>query len=221
MEARISSACLVHRKGLGSAFRASMYALIAACSALVERWAPNHSAHVVANSRLVLCPIDNFTNDGDLSQDFVGCCGPDEWTRGAVVVGDEGVDPGDQLPGAGERTTADFPLAQDPEPALDLIEPGGVGGREVKMEAGVTAQPSTGLGMLVRTVVIDDEMHIEPRRNVGVNLLQEAEELLVSVACPALGHDLSVGDVESGEQGRGAMPLVVMGKTASIAKTDR
>jgi hypothetical protein len=42
--------------------------------------------------------------------------------------------------------------------------------------------------MLVRTVVIDDEMHIEPRRNVGVNLLQEAEELLVSVACPALSH---------------------------------
>src|SRR3954447_16837792 len=183
--------------------------------AAIEQYLPTSAL------RLVLCPIDNFTNGGDLSQDFVGCCGPDEWTRGAVVVGDEGVDPGDQLPGAGERTTADFPLAQDPEPALDLIEPGGVGGREVKMEAGVTRQPSTGLGMLVRTVVIDDEMHIEPRRNVGVNLLQEAEELLVSVACPALGHDLSVGDVESGEQGRGAMPLVVMGKTVSIAKTDR
>ncbi len=86
-------------------------------------------------------------------------------------------------------------MAQDPEPALDLIEPGRVGGREVKMEAGVTRQPSTGLGMLVRSVVIDDEMHIEPRWNVGVDLLQEAEELLVSVACPALGQDPAVGDV--------------------------
>jgi len=51
---------------------------------------------------LVSCPIDNFTNGGDFSQDFIGCGGPDEWTRGAVVIGDEGVDPGDQLPGAGE-----------------------------------------------------------------------------------------------------------------------
>ncbi len=56
---------------------------------------------------LVSCPIDNFTNGGDLSQDFIGCGGPNEWTRRAVVIGDEGVDPGDQLLGAGERTTAD------------------------------------------------------------------------------------------------------------------
>ena len=63
------------------------------------------------------CPIDNFTNGSDLSQDFIGCGRPDEWARRAIVIGDEGVDPGDQLLGAGERTTADFPLAQDPEPA--------------------------------------------------------------------------------------------------------
>jgi hypothetical protein len=40
----------------------------------------------------------------------------------------------------------------------------------------------------------------------------------VSVACPALGHDPAVGDVESGEQGCRTVALVVMGKAVSIAE---
>jgi hypothetical protein len=50
----------------------------------------------------VSCPIDNLANGGDLSQDFIGSGGPGEWTRSAVIIGDEGVDPGDQLASAGE-----------------------------------------------------------------------------------------------------------------------
>ena len=112
-------------------------------------------------------------------------------------------------------------MAQDPEPPLDLIEPGRIGGREVQVKAGVTHQPRAGLGMLVRTVVINHEMHFEFGRDIGIDLLQEAKELLMSVPCPALGQDPAVGDIESGEQGRGAMALVVVRETVGIAETHR
>lgn len=44
-------------------------------------------------------------------------------------------DPGDQLFDAGEAASPDCALRDDPKPALHLIEPGGVGGHVVDVEA--------------------------------------------------------------------------------------
>jgi hypothetical protein len=48
---------------------------------------------------------------------------------------DELVDFGDQFFDAFERSAADGLLGDESKPALDLIEPGGISGREVDMEA--------------------------------------------------------------------------------------
>ena len=45
------------------------------------------------------------------------------------------------------------------KPALDLIEPGGPGGREVPMKAWMVGELLLNRGMLVGAVVIQDEMN--------------------------------------------------------------
>ena len=73
----------------------------------------------------------------------------------------EVVDAADQIGHAGERAAPDGLLADQPEPALDLVQPGRVGGREVQVVARAGGQPGLDLGMLVRRVAsARDKMRI-------------------------------------------------------------
>ena len=71
------------------------------------------------------------------------------------------------------------------------------------------------LGVFVRGVVVDDQVHVEMFGNVGVDVRREGDELLVPMARLALSEDRAVGYVQDGEQGRRAMSHVVVGHTPS------
>ena len=75
--------------------------------------------------------------------------------------------------------------------------------------------------MLVSRVVIDDEVEIEVARHVGLDVLQEAQELLVPVAGAALRQNLPVGDVESGKQRRRPVTDIVVGDALDVAEAER
>ncbi|SRR5258707_2635042 len=96
-----------------------------------------------------------------------------------------------------EQATADGALRDEAEPALHLIEPRGVGGRAVQVQSRLTGQPCFHVGMLVRRVVVQHEMNVKPRRDAGVDVLEEAEELLMPTL--ALGEDLATLNVDRGE----------------------
>src|SRR6516225_7708073 len=64
------------------------------------------------------------------------------------------------------------------------------------------AEPGAGFGMLVRGVIVDDQVHLAPGRGFAVDLVEKADELLMPVAAHALADDLAVEHVERGEQGR-------------------
>ena len=49
----------------------------------------------------------------------------------------------------------------------------------MNVKSGTPCQPSLDLGMLMRGVVVDDEMNIEVTGDVGLDVAQEREELLV------------------------------------------
>ena len=70
----------------------------------------------------------------------------------------------------------------DVEPELDLVEPGGVSGGEVEMVVWLGVQPAFDSDVLMGAVVVDDEMDIEVRGHVGIDVSEEAQELLVAVA---------------------------------------
>src|SRR5436190_4261 len=78
-------------------------------------------------------------------------------------------------------------------------------------------QPLTHLWMLVGGVVVEDHVHDFFDRHLRLNGVQEADELLVTMALHTLANDLAFEDIESSEQRRCAMALVVVGHRAGSA----
>ena len=109
------------------------------------------------------------------------------------------------------------PPCQLGEEALNRVEPGGRGRGEVELKALVPPEPGTDLGMLVRGVIVDNQMHCPLGWGLAVDLVEEADELLMPVAAHALTDDLAVEHVERGEQGGCPVPLIVVGHRAATA----
>ena len=119
---------------------------------------------------------------------------------------------------AGKRAASDGLLSDDAEPAFDLVEPGRIGWGVVDVIARSLGEPGFDFGVLVGGVVVDDQMDIEIVGHVGIDVTQEREEFLVSVAFLALADDLAAGDVQGGEQRCGAVSDVIMRDTFDIAQ---
>ncbi len=56
-------------------------------------------------------------------------------------------------------------------------------------------EPALDLGVLVGAVVVDDEVNLQIGGDVGVDVLEKAQELLVAVARLARGEDWARGDI--------------------------
>ena len=63
-------------------------------------------------------------------------------------------------------------MGDEGEETFDLVEPGGIGGREVNVPTRTAGEPSLDLGMLVGGVVVDDEMDVELGRHIGLDVTQ-------------------------------------------------
>ena len=74
-------------------------------------------------------------------------------------------------------------------------------------------------GGLVSPIVVHDQVDIKVDRHGGLYSVQKLAELHRSMALMALPDDLAGLGVESGEQGCGAMPNVVMGTPLQLTWT--
>src|SRR5512135_322921 len=84
-----------------------------------------------------------------------------------------------------------------------------MGGGEVHMDLRVSGQPGFHLGVLVRGVVVHHQVQLDVGVGAG-DLLEEGQELLVPVARLERRGHLPGGHLKSGEQGRRAVPDVVV-----------
>src|SRR5271167_1877699 len=80
---------------------------------------------------------------------------PLEGRSGFVVCSYESVDRLSHLPGRGETCPSQSATTQDAEPAFNLIEPTGVGRREVEMDRAMARQPT----VMLRFVSIEIVHH--------------------------------------------------------------
>nr|SPD49175.1 protein of unknown function [Cupriavidus taiwanensis] len=135
-----------------------------------------------------------------------------------VVVLDVALDLQDQLAHAVKRPAADRLLRDQPEPALELIEPARVRRREVHVTARAFGQPCLDLGMLVSGVVVRDHVDVQFCWNGLVNVVQKRDELLVPMPGLALRNDLGRRGVESSEQRSSAMTNVIMRDALYVAQ---
>ncbi len=95
---------------------------------------------------------------GDFFEDVSGCGGPDEGFRIGIMVLQVVFDGGFEVGDAAKHAAADGILGDQPEEALDLVEPRGGSRREVEMKARMAFQPCFDLGMLVGGIVVDHQM---------------------------------------------------------------
>ncbi len=107
------------------------------------------------------------------------------------------------------------------EPDLHLVEPGGIGGGVVQVEARAGGEPAPDLGVQVRGIVVNYQMDIECLGNGGLDVAQELQELLVTMPSLALGKDLARGDVQRCEQRGGPVPDIVVRDPLDIAQAER
>ncbi len=116
-----------------------------------------------------------------------------------------------------EVVAADGPSA-DPEENIDEVEPGPPGRAEVQHDP-VLATPLDVL-VLVGVVVVQDHVQLPARVSPG-DLLEEVEELGLTVPVVALVGHRTGGYLESGEQRGGAIALVVVGRLLRQAWSQR
>lgn len=69
--------------------------------------------------------------------------------------------------------------------------------------------------------VVTNQVDLFAGRRAPVDQVQKADPLLMPVLFYAGANDLSIGDIEGGEEGSGAITLVVMGRGLAASRFDR
>ena len=87
----------------------------------------------------------------------------------------------------------------------------------MKMEARVPTEPGLDARMLMRAIIVDDQMKLHSGRSLGINLLQKSNELLMPMPWHAVSYDSSIKHAECGEQGGGSVSFVVMSHRPTAA----
>ena len=126
------------------------------------------------------------------------------------------IDGGDQLRHAGEHAATQALGGDVAEESLDHVQPRRRGRCEVHVEARVFGQPLLHCRVLVRGVVVGDEVQRLALGRLAIDLAQELEPLDMRVALSALADDLAVKNVERGEQRGRAVALVVVRCAARV-----
>ena len=105
---------------------------------------------------------------------------------------------------------ADLVIGEHTEEAFDLTDPGCRGGGEVGMPAGPFGEPlADRLGLVARRIVHHD-VDVEIGGDILLDHVEEAAEIGGTVAWHAFADDRADLDVECGERGCRAVPLVVV-----------
>ena len=154
--------------------------------------------------------IQHLVPSFDGGDDFIRVLGPSKGSRVGVGLGEEAIDGGLQLDDGSEHAAFEPPLGELREEAFDGVEPGCRSGGEVEGPARVPLQPGADLRMLVGGVVVGNGLDQFAGRHGGLDGIEEADELLMSVMLHATADYLAVQHVKGRKQGCGAMPDVVM-----------
>src|SRR5262245_1770557 len=135
----------------------------------------------------------------DLAQDGSRRCCPDERARVLVMFAHIRPNRGDEGRNAAEGATPN-PLARDlGEETLDQVQPRSSSWGEVKVKPRVLSHPRLHSRMLMRAVVVQDQMNVPFTRCLAIDLVQEGEEFGVRVTGLAGFDDMPLQDVEGRE----------------------
>ena len=82
----------------------------------------------------------------------------------------------------------------------------------MKVKAPMAGKPGFDPRMLVRRIIVGDQVQFQSGRDTTVEVIEKGQELLVPVARFALRDDVPIKDVKRGKERSGAVAVVIMGK---------
>ena len=94
------------------------------------------------------------------------------------------------------------------KPVFDLVEPGGVGRREMQTHVGVGGQKGVHQLGFVRRKVVRNEVDFFARRLGGNRVGEKTHELRASVVAGGLAQDLAALSLQGGVKGKGSVAKV-------------
>src|SRR5260370_210474 len=108
------------------------------------------------------------------------------------MVGEVFLDGGFEFGDAFEDAASDAFCSDAPEEALDLVEPRRRCWGEVHMKTGMSLEPRLNLGVLVRGVIVGNQMHIKPLGCVAIDHAQKFEPFLMAMSLQTQWDDDTV-----------------------------
>jgi len=96
------------------------------------------------------------------------------------------------------------------EQSFDEVQPTRACRREVDVITRVSCQPCSHLFHLVRTVVVQHQVDVQATGEVRIDVIEKPQKLLMPVLPVTIADVDSAGHIQRREQGRHAMPLVIM-----------
>ena len=122
-----------------------------------------------------------------------------------------------------ERAAPDHFLGDEAKPALNLVEPRTAGRGEMEVETTTFGrlEPALHGRTLMRTVVVENEMQLDIRGHVLLQLREEFEELRAPVARQTRADHFPIQDIERRKQGRGAVARVVVRLSLGQSRSQR
>ena len=107
------------------------------------------------------------------------------------------------------------------EEVFDGVEPGTRCRREVEDPAGMSLKPGHDLGMLMRSVIVQDHMDHLAGRHLALDGIEKVDEFLVAVPLHAPTDHRAVENVERSEQGGCAVSDIIVGHRSALAGLER
>lgn len=137
------------------------------------------------------------------------------------MSGDVRLNRSDEVAHVAETATANALVRQLAEPPLHHVQPRTRCRNEVEMEAWMPPEPGRDTWVRMGPVVVHDQVQVEMGQRLGVDLLEESDELLVPMPRHAITDDGPIEHAQRREQSGGAMAFVVMRHRAAAASLQR
>src|SRR5215813_6627430 len=138
----------------------------------------------------------HLSPSSDFFDDCMRVSSPDEGLGVVVGFGEISIDGGLEINDALEHASLEPLLGQFAEEPFDGIEPGRRCRSEVEMEPRMPFEPSADLWMLMRRIIVHNEVQLPVGWSFSVDLIEKADELLMPMAACALTDDLAVHHVK-------------------------
>ena len=110
------------------------------------------------------------------------------------------------------KDTATNPFTSNfSEPSFNQVQPGGTGRGKMKVKMRMFAQPLFDIGMIMRTIVIQDQVKVHSLGGLTIYLSQKFQEFHISMSWVTGADYFSIQDMESRKQTGRPIALIIMG----------